>query len=241
VQHENEKKTEVDSGITSGNAGWTFDVPPAEFENHIEKSVPFYKEGHELIAQISDFFLPENALVYDIGTTTGAIPRKILSRHPEKNVRIIGLDVVDSMIGYARQSTNDPRATFICENALEHEFDNANLVIMYYTQQFIHPSVRIDLLKKIYNSLAWGGGLLVFEKVRAPDARFQDYMSQLYIEFKLDNEFSADQILNKQRSLKGVLEPFSELGNRTLFEEAGFRDILTVFKYICFEGWLLIK
>ena len=241
MQHEKGGKPEVDKGIISENAGWTFDVPPNEFESHIEKSIPFYEAGHELIAQISDFFLPDNALVYDIGTTTGAIPRKILSRHPEKNMRIIGLDVVDSMISYARESTDDHRAAFICENALEHEFDDSNLVILYYTQQFIHPSVRVDLLKKIYNSLTWGGGLLVFEKVRAPDARFQDYMSQLYTDFKLDHEFSADQILNKQRSLKGVLEPFSELGNKTLFEEAGFRDILTVFKYICFEGWLLIK
>lgn len=241
MRHEDDPRGEVDDGILAENARWTFDVSPVEFESHIERSIPYYKAGHDLVAQMSDFFLPEGALVYDIGTTTGMVVREILSRHPERDFQIIGIDVVSSMIDYATQQTKDPRATFICTNALEHEFEKSNLVVMYYTLQFIHPSIRIALLKKIYDSLHWGGGLLIFEKVRAPDARFQDYMMQLYTEFKLNNEFTPDQIINKERSLKGVLEPFSEHGNLTLFEEAGFSDIMTVFKHICFEGWLVIK
>lgn len=241
MSHDDNLTHTVDQNISFENAGWTFDVPPAQFEAHIEKSVPCYSAGHDLIAQISDFFLPENALVYDVGTTTGVIPRKITSRHPNKDFQVIGIDVVDSMIEYARQETEDPRASFVCANALEYDFERSNFAVMYYTLQFIHPSVRVDLLKKLYDSLHWGGGLLVFEKVRAPDARFQDYMMQLYSEFKLNNGFTPEQILNKERSLKGVLEPFSENGNLTLFNEAGFSDISTVFKHICFEGWLLIK
>jgi len=81
----------------------------------------------------------------------------------------------------------------------------------------------------------------LFEKVRAPDARFQDYMGQVYKEFKLENGFTAEQILNKERSLKGTLEPFSEEGNLTLLREAGFTDIMSVFKWACFEGFLAIK
>ena len=82
--------------------------------------------------------------------------------------------------------------------------------------------MRVDLLKKIYDRLHWGGALILFEKVRAPDARFQDYMGQIYTEFKMDNSFSPKQIINKERSLKGILEPFSENGNMILLREAGF-------------------
>ena len=42
-------------------------------------------------------------------------------------------------------------------------------------------------------------------------------------------------------NLKGVLEPFSTQGNLDLFKRAGFVDITTISKYICFEGFLLIK
>ena len=79
------------------------------------------------------------------------------------------------------------------------------------------------------------------EKVRGPDARFQDILSQVYIEFKLTQGFSETQIINKSKSLKGILEPFSTKGNLDLLKRAGFKDVLTVFKYACFEGFLAIK
>ncbi len=238
------KKIQNDIGgdPAMGNSTWSFnDVKPSEFEEHISRSVPLYQEGHDLIARTSDFFLPDNAVVYDIGTTTGSVVRKILARHPDKNFSITGLDVIPAMVDYAAEETKDTRATFQCANGLDFEYKKSNLFISYYTLQFIHPSVRIDLLRKIYDSLHWGGALLLFEKVRAPDARFQDYMGQIYTEFKLDNAFTAEQIINKEKSLKGVLEPFSENGNMILLKEAGFVDIMTIYKWVNFQGWLAIK
>ncbi|MEK7298654.1 MAG: methyltransferase, partial [Candidatus Margulisiibacteriota bacterium] len=41
--------------------------------------------------------------------------------------------------------------------------------------------------------------------------------------------------------LKGVLEPFSTQGNLDLLKRAGFVDVTSVMKYICFEGFLAIK
>ena len=81
----------------------------------------------------------------------------------------------------------------------------------------------------------------MFEKVRAPDARFQDYMSQLYMEFKLKNKFTPDNIIAKQRSLKNILEPFSTNANIDMLKRAGFSDVMSIYKFICFEGFLAIK
>ena len=53
--------------------------------------------------------------------------------------------------------------------------------------------------------------------------------------------YSGDEIISKSRSLKSVLEPFSHSGNMGLLERAGFKDITSVFKYLCFEGFLAIK
>ena len=47
--------------------------------------------------------------------------------------------------------------------------------------------------------------------------------------------------MQKTRSLKGVLEPFSTAGNVDMLKRAGFSDVVTVFKHICFEGFLCIK
>ena len=66
-------------------------------------------------------------------------------------------------------------------------------------------------------------------------------MGLIYNDFKLDNNFSPSEIIAKSRSLKGVLEPFSSKANIDLLKRAGFKDITTVFKFICFEGFLAIK
>ena len=50
----------------------------------------------------------------------------------------------------------------------------------------------------------------MFEKVRGSDARFQDIFTGLYNEYKLQNGYSAEEILGKTRSLK-VLEPFLQM------------------------------
>ena len=49
------------------------------------------------------------------------------------------------------------------------------------------------------------------------------------------------EVLDKESSLKGVLKPFSTAGNLGLLERAGFTDVMTVMKYLSFEGFLAIK
>ena len=53
--------------------------------------------------------------------------------------------------------------------------------------------------------------------------------------------FSAEEILNKTSSLKSVLEPFSTNANIDLMKRSGFIDILSIFKFVNFEGFLAIN
>ena len=87
----------------------------------------------------------------------------------------------------------------------------------------------------------WGGALIIYEKVRANDARFQDIITSVYNSFKEDQGFCPEEIYNKTKSLKSILEPFSSIANIDMMKRAGFKDILSIQKYICFEGWIAIK
>ena len=53
--------------------------------------------------------------------------------------------------------------------------------------------------------------------------------------------YTHEEILNKTRSLKGILEPFSSNANIQMLERAGFKDTCTIMKKLCFEGFLAIK
>ena len=103
------------------------------------------------------------------------------------------------------------------------------------------PKYRQLVLNKIYKSLNWGGAFFLFEKIRGSDARFQDMYTNLYHDFKQSNGFSIKQIDEKAKSLRGVLEPFSEKGNLDLLKRAGFIDVCGIFQYLCFRGYLCIK
>ena len=158
--------------------------------------------------------------------------------------RFIGIDIEKDMIKKASGKATKIKGlnvSFIADDVIELEMDNADLIVCYYTVQFINTSVRQKLIDKLYSKLNWGGALLLFEKVHGADARFQDILSALYSDYKIRQGYSADEIIAKSRSLKGVLEPFSTQGNLDMLKRAGFVDINTVQKYLCFEGFLAIK
>ena len=234
----------VGQDIESQRAGWSFaGSVPDTFVEHVRRSVPLYEAGHDLVCQISDYFCHDDSVCYEVGASTGQLLRRLAEHHAHKpGIRWVGIDAVEPMIVKAREHCADlPNVTLATEDALTFEFEKADLIVSYYCMQFIAPRQRQDLFNRIYERLNWGGAFLLFEKVRGPDARFQDMMVALYNDYKSRNGFSADEILNKTASLKGVLEPFSTEGNLGLLRRAGFTDTMTVMKYLCFEGFLAIK
>lgn len=235
--------SKVDKDIEAENAGWSFEDIAPQFDEHVRKSVPLYNEGHTLVCQLSDFFLPKGAVVTELGVSTGALAEKFLAHNKGRaDLRYVGVDRVESMVARARQRcAGDTRAEFLIDDVMTCAIEKSSMILSYYTVQFVPPRARQELIDRIYNALEWGGAFVMFEKVRAPDARFQDIANQVYHEYKLMNEFSEAEILHKQRSLKGVLEPFSTQGNLDLLKRAGFTDVMTVMKYVCFEGFLAIK
>ena len=57
---------------------WTFGgKTPKTFDHHILKSVPHYKDGHNLIFSLSHFFLNDKSICYDIGCSTGTLLKKL--------------------------------------------------------------------------------------------------------------------------------------------------------------------
>jgi tRNA (cmo5U34)-methyltransferase len=233
----------VDENINQHNAGWSFENISGSFDSHIQKSIPLYDSGHRVICHYSDFFLKPDSTVYDIGCSTGQMLLRLAQQHPKKEeLNLIGIDTVQDMVEKAASlARHDRRISFVHANVLDIELQPCDMVIANYTVQFLPPRVRQALIEKIYRALNWGGAFFMFEKVRAPDGRFQDYANQVYIEFKIDNGFSEAEIINKSRSIKGVMEPFSTQGNIDLLRRGGFEDIMTIQKYVCFEGFLAIK
>ncbi len=233
--------------IESGLGEWTFSKGVHKvFDAHINKSVPGYNFAHKSILWLSDPFITKGSKVLDIGCTTGTLLFDLAKRHASKKSHFLGIDVEEEMISHciakAKKLDNENNLEFLQSDitTLELKENNYDLISMVYCLQFIHPKHRQNIINSIFKSLNWGGAFFFFEKVRGPDARFQDYFTHAYNQYKLMN-YDSDEIMSKSVSLTGVMEPFSSEGNYGLLKRSGFKDIAVVFKSLCFEGVLAIK
>lgn len=236
------KKKEFD--IKSKKSSWTFSNISKNFEQHIAKSVPNYNDWHEIICNLSDNFIDQkNTIFTEIGTSTGLLSRKLINHHQNnKTLKIYSYDIEPTMIEYAKlKNKKHKNLFFICKDVTKARFKKSNCFISYYTIQFIAQKDRQKLIDKIYDSLEWGGGFFLFEKIRGFDARFNDYFNETYNDFKESNGFTDQQIRNKTKSLRGVLDPFSSNGNVQQLKRAGFKDISSIAQWLNFKGWLAIK
>lgn len=228
--------------ILAKNSSWTFTGKVSEkFDQHIQKSIPFYDETHNLISNLSDFFLQDGSIVYDIGSSTGTTLNMIHKRHSNKRLKLIGIEKVPEMVLRAKKKRINKSIQFLNKDIEKITLKKSDMIISNFTIQFLRAKKRQDIVNKIYKSLNWGGAFIMFEKIRGSDARFQDIFTSLYNEFKLTNGFSEKEIINKTRSLKGVMEPFSDYGNNSMLSRSGFKDIIPIFQWVCFKGYLAIK
>ena len=152
------------------NASWSFGKKvPKKFDSHIKKSVPLYSEAHELALNLSDFFLKENSRCYDLGCSTGTLIRKISERH-NKKIQFYGVDSVKEMINQAillkkkNKKNNTNKINFKVGDINKIKLEKNDLTMSFFTIQFIRPSIRQELVNKIYKRLNWGGCFLFFEK-----------------------------------------------------------------------------
>jgi len=220
---------------------WSFSGNLASnFEDHIKRSIPFYEEGHELILNLADFFLRENSLCFDLGVSNGTLITKLANKF--SNNQFIGLDKEPDMLKIAAEKTqNHANVKLEVADITEYKYPKCDLIISYYTVQFLKPILRQSFIKQIFKILNPGGALILFEKVYSETPKLQEYFSVLLDEFKLAQGFSGNEIIAKSQSLKGILEPNTTAQNLTLLKKAGFKDAGLIFKYLSFEGYLAIK
>ena len=231
-------------GIGVKRGSWSFGGTVAEkFVQHARKSIPGYDLGHEIACKLSEFFASQGVNILEIGCSTGELIEKISNHNSHiQNISFQGLDIEESMIEFCLDQYRETTVNYVCADFMGFDVpENTNLILSYYCMQFVNPGIRQQFVNRIYNSLAWGGGFVLFEKIRGPDARFQDILTGCYEDFKISNGFDETEIMAKSRSLRSVMEPFSSQGNLGLLERAGFQDICVVFRHYCFEGLLAIK
>ena len=223
-----------------------FNEPVARvFDDMLERSVPFYKECQQMVVDLALHFAQKGSAVYDLGCSTGTMLKHLVRAIPEKQkIRFVGLDNSEAMLDKARGKLKGhlKRCALVKAN-MESDFglSDASVVIMNYTLQFLSPRRRAAMLKKIYQGLRPGGGLILIEKVQGESDDLNDLFVVQYHAYKRNQGYSKLEIAKKREALEKVLIPLKPGKNRDLLEKSGFRQVDIFFKWFNFAGFVAVK
>ncbi|WQW66886.1 carboxy-S-adenosyl-L-methionine synthase CmoA [Helicobacter pylori] len=221
------------------NKRFCFDEKVAHvFDDMLERSIPYYHEmlnlGAYFIAQNLKENLNPKHLIYDLGCSTGNF-FIALNQQIQQDIELVGIDNSMPMLKKAQEKLKDfNNVRFECMDFLEVEFKEASAFSLLFVLQFVRPMQREVLLKKIYNSLALNGVLLVGEKIMSEDRILDKQMIELYYLYKQNQGYSHNEIAFKREALENVLVPYSLKENIALLESVGFKHVEALFKWVNF-------
>jgi tRNA (cmo5U34)-methyltransferase len=225
---------------------FTFDRAVAGvFDDMVGRSVPFYAEMQRMVVEMAGDFVTPGSNIYDLGCSTATTLIQLHPRLPP-SARFIGFDNSAEMLVKAREkltAAGVDREVDLRVVDLDRDvpIENASLVMMLLTLQFIRPLNRERLMQDIYRGMNEQGCLLLIEKVLGEDSLFNRLFIKYYYDMKRRHGYSDLEISRKREALENVLIPYKLLENRELLLRNGFRSVDVFFKWYNFCGIIAVK
>jgi len=223
---------------------FTFDQKVVDvFDDMVLRSVPGYKQMIELIGLAGRTYPVINSNAYDLGCSTGAVTLSIASNLKSKSIKIFSIDNSKEMIEQCSKNLSGTEANieYICDDIENIQFENASLIVLNLTLQFIKPKNRSKLVKRMYDSLLPGGALIISEKTIHENEEINKSLISLHESFKRENGYSETEIAQKRKSIEDVLIPESIELHLKRLSDAGFKKPLVQMQCINFASFLAVK
>lgn len=225
---------------------FTFDENVAEvFPDMIQRSVPGYSNIITAIGMLAERFVTPNSQVYDLGCSRGAATLSARRNIKQANVKIIGVDNSQPMVERARQHLNayhsEIPVEILCDDIRNIRIENASMVILNFTLQFLPPEDRQAVLENIYRGLNPGGLLVLSEKFRFEDETTNNLLIDLHHTFKRANGYSELEVSQKRAALENVMRIDSLNTHKVRLKNVGFSHAELWFQCFNFGSMIALK
>jgi tRNA (cmo5U34)-methyltransferase len=217
----------------------------AVFPDMIQRSVPGYQAIINMIGELAGRYAQPNSTCYDLGCSLGAATLAMRHGIRSEGCRIVSVDnsraMLDRAASILQQDDGKVPVDLRCEDIAETSIDNASVVVLNFTLQFIPVAERARLIESIYRGLLPGGVLILSEKVSFSDPQHQALMIELHHNFKRANGYSDLEISQKRSALEKVLLPETLATHQQRCKQAGFASVDVWFQCFNFASMLAIK
>ncbi|RUO79780.1 carboxy-S-adenosyl-L-methionine synthase CmoA [Idiomarina tyrosinivorans] len=216
------------------------------FPDMINRSVPGYASILQTIPQLTQRFVQDNTKLYDLGCSRGAATLAMRQGcEQQSGCEIIAIDNSPAMVERAKQHIDSFKTTVPitvrCEDIVESEVDNASVVVMNFTLQFVAPELRQQVLEKVFNGLRPGGVLILSEKIRSESAAMNELLIDLHHDFKRANGYSDLEISQKRAAIENVMRIDSLETHQQRLTNVGFSQQSVWFQCFNFLSMVAVK
>jgi len=243
---EHKKQDQLYSQPREAITNFAFDQSVVDvFEDMIGRSVPGYSTLLSMFPVISRNFVKEHTRCYDLGCSLGASTLAMAQGIDQSGVSILAVDNSPAMVEKCKHIIHkhvsnievEVRESDVCELPIE----NASMVIMNFTLQFIEETLRAALIKKIFDGMNDSGVFILSEKIKLDDAVEQSRQISLHHAFKKANGYSDLEVSQKRSALENVLVPETVEQHTSRLKTAGFSEVFVWFQCFNFVSIMAIK
>lgn len=217
---------------------FSFDQNVVEvFPDMIQRSVPGYATIVSTMGKLAGEYAQPNSNLYDLGCSLGAVTLSMRRNIKTDSCHIFAVDNSQAMVErckvHLQGFRSDVPVTVTLSDINELDIQNASVVAMNFTLQFIAQAQRQAVLEKIYANLKPGGVLLLSEKIKAEDEQCDNLLIDLHHDFKRYNGYSELEISQKRTAIENVMRPDTLSTHTRRLSDIGFRQ--TQVWYQCFN------
>jgi len=225
---------------------FAFDAQVVEvFPDMISRSVPGYNTIIDTIGRLSQRFVQQDTLIYDLGCSLGAATLAMRKRIKNTKCKIIAVDNSPAMIERCTMHINafkgETPVEVIEANIQDVEVTNASMVVLNFTLQFVDKADRQSLINNIADGINDGGILVISEKISHGDSVIDEHLIDLHHNFKRANGYSELEVAQKRTALENVMRTDSVEQHIQRLKEAGFSHVSPWFQCFNFISFIAIK
>lgn len=226
--------------------GFQFDEQVVRvFPDMISRSVPGYEFIVPMIGMLARRYAQQDSNIYDLGCSLGAVSMAISQTVRASGTRIIAVDNSAAMVERCRRLLDKHvqrvPVDVVLQNIQDTSIENASVVVLNFTLQFLDREQRQALVNRIANGMRPDGALLISEKICFDDAREQANQTDWHHDFKRAQGYSELEIAQKRDALEDVLRPETEKQHLDRFRTAGLSPAYRWFHCFGFASYIAFK
>lgn len=215
------------------------------FPDMIKRSVPGYTTIVAMTGLLAGRYASAGSRLYDLGCSLGASTLAMRQHVHFGDCQLVGVDNSPAMLARCRTvidtDSHELPVSLVCADLQDVAIENASVVVLNFTLQFVPREQRDAIIERIYRGLNPGGIMVLSEKVTFEDPHLDALNIDLHHQFKRANGYSDLEIAQKRSALENVLLPETLAQHKARIAGAGFTSCDVWFQCFNFASLVALK